>query len=165
MQTWPRNSCGNLELAIELSNLNLGRWCIAGAPILLLISLYGLQGLLSERAHRADVLARGVDANAHVTKSLGPSAVEVRWTDVNGRERSDTSWVGKPFAREGVGKVVKSRHLTDAIERVILSEASERERVNSLWISSYLGFAGVTEFIRIAIGGIAVSSLLSERQR
>src|SRR5690349_21272564 len=112
-------------------------WRLAGAPLLLLFSLYGLYGHLTERAHRNDVLARGTLAQARVIRSLGVDTVEVQWTSADGRERSATSWVGKPFARQSIGKAVAIKYVATATgEPVILSEVAERERINSWWISS-----------------------------
>ena len=128
-------------------------WRLTGAPLLLVVSLYGLYGHLTERAHRNNVLAHGTNAQARVIRSLGIDTVEVQWTDADGREHFATSWVGKPFARQAIGKAVAIKYLAaEAGHPVILSEAAERERFNSWWINSNLGVAGIMTTICIVIG-------------
>jgi hypothetical protein len=133
--------------------INAGWWRLAGAPLLLLISIYGLYGHVMERQHRHDVLARGEEAKARVVRSSGVESVVVAWTDASGRERSAETWVGKPFARQGIGDTVTIKYLPGAdIEPVILSEAAERERVNEWWIWTNLGVAVAMAVLCTVIG-------------
>ena len=123
--------------------INWGWWVLAGPTLLLLFSIYGLYDHLAERSHRNDVLARGMQAQARVVRAFGYEGVVVQWTDDDGRERSATSWVGKPFARQSIGKTVTIKYLRGSTrEPVILSEAAERERVNAWWVNQNLAMAG-----------------------
>jgi hypothetical protein len=70
---------------------NMSLWRLAGAPVLLLISLYGLYGHVMERQHRNDALARGEEVKARVVRSSGVESVVVTWTDASGRECSAVS--------------------------------------------------------------------------
>jgi hypothetical protein len=144
--------------------INMSRWRLAGAPLLLLISLYGLYGHVMERQHRRDVLAHGEEANARVVYSSGVESVVVAWTDATGRKRSAEAWVGKPFARQGIGETVTIKYLpgVDA-EPVILSEAAERERVNEWWIWTNLGVAIATALLCTVIGFFMVIGARSRR--
>src|SRR5262249_46765321 len=128
------------------------------------ISLYGLYGHVMERQHRNDVLARGEEAKARVVRSSGVESVVVTWTDASGRERSAETWVGKPFARQGVGNTVTIKYLPGADpEPVILSEAAERERVNEWWIRTNLGGAIATALLCAVIGFFMVMGARSRR--
>ena len=142
----------------------MSSWRLAGAPLLLIISLYGLYGHEMERQHRNDVLARGVEATARVVERTGVESVIVRWTDASGHERSAESWVGKPFARQGVGANVTIKYLPgDDPEPVILSEATERERVNEWWIRADLGVATAMTLVCVLIGIFMVMGARSRR--
>jgi hypothetical protein len=143
---------------------NMSSWQLAGAPILLLISLYGRYGHVMERQHRSDALARGEEAKARVVRSSGVESVVVTWTDASGRERSAEAWVGKPFARQGIGETVMIKYLPGAdAEPVILSEAAERERVNEWWIRTNLGVAIATALLCAVIGFFMVTGARSRR--
>jgi hypothetical protein len=143
---------------------NMSLWRLAGAPLLLLISLYGLYGHVMERQHRNDALARGEEAKARVVRSSGVESVVVTWTDSSGRERRAESWVGKPFARQGVGDTVTIKYLPGAdSEPVIVSEAAERERVNEWWIWTNLGVAVAMALLCAVIGFFMVMGARSRR--
>jgi hypothetical protein len=145
--------------------INMSWWRLAGAPLLLLISFYGLYGHVMERQHRHNVLAHGVEAKARVVRSSGVESVVVTWTDAGGRERSAQTWVGKPFARQGVGETVTIKYLPGAhSEPVIPSEAAERERVNEWWIRTNLGVAIAMALLCTVIGILIAMGARSRRR-
>jgi hypothetical protein len=73
-------------------------WCLAGLPLLLLISLFGLYSHGMERQHRHEVLTHGTQANARLIKSSGPDSVLITWTDLTGRPNPDYASSLKKFA-------------------------------------------------------------------
>lgn len=109
-----------------------------GAALLLAIGLFLIRDALDERRNRVDLLAHGRDAQALVTQAAGPESVLVEWTGKNGKQLGAESRTGKPFARTQVGRMVPIKYDPDGLirEPVILSEASERERINTFWIQS-----------------------------
>jgi hypothetical protein len=131
-------------------------WCLAGLPLLLLISLFGVYSHWMERQHRYEVLTHGTQANARLIKSSGPDSVLITWTDLTGRPRTVEAWTGKPFARLAhAGQEVAIKYIPDsAVEPVILSEAAERDRVDAWWIGSNTWMATAMTIICAVIGGI-----------
>lgn len=109
-----------------------------GAALLLVTSLFLIRDALDERQNRVDLLAHGRDTQARVTQSAGPESVLIEWTDETGKQLRAESRTGKPFARTHVGRMVAIKYDPDGLirEPLILSEASERERVNTFWIQS-----------------------------
>jgi hypothetical protein len=146
---------------MTMSRMSL--WRIAGAPLLVIISLYGLAGHMLERRHRVEVVAHGREAEAQVVKSSGLESVLVKWTDSSGQHRTADAWTGKPFARQArAGQRVAIRYDADqAMEPVILSEAAERERVNAWWISADLGVAIAMTVICLVVGVLMLAGARS----
>lgn len=98
-------------------------WRLAGVPLLLLISVYGLYSHAMERQHRIQVLTHGSQTDARIVKSSGIESVRVAWTDSSGQPRTADAWTGKPLARLArAGQVVAIKYLPGAtLGPVILS--------------------------------------------
>jgi hypothetical protein len=111
----------------------------AGGAVLVVINLYQLYGVIGEQWDRADVIARGRDAQARVVRATGLDSVLIEWTDEGGRQLSAESRSGRPFARSNPGTTVAIKYDPASIrEPVILSEVPERERVNAFGLQSSL---------------------------
>jgi hypothetical protein len=111
----------------------------AGGVVLLIIGLYNICDAVRERSDRSDVIAHGNDAQAHVLRATGLESVLIEWTDQNGKPLTTDSKVGKPFARTSSGATVAIKYDPQAVRGpVILSQAEERERINSFWLRSSL---------------------------
>ncbi len=138
-------------------------WQLAGAPLLVIISLYSLYGHVTERQHRHEIIAHGKEAEARVVRSSGVDSVIVEWDDSNGARKTAEAWTGKPFARLArVGQGVAIKYDTaSALEPVILSEAAERERINDWWINSNLAVAIAMTVICGLIGGFMLAGARS----
>jgi hypothetical protein len=134
-------------------------WGFGGAPLLLLISLYGLYSHITERQHRHEVMTRGTQADARVVKSSGIVSVLVAWTDSTGRQTTAEAWTGKPFARSaGAGQAVAIMYIPEStLEPVILSEASERERINEWWTTANIGLAIAMTMVCAVVAGIMLA--------
>ena len=127
----------------------------AGGAVLLLISLYQVYGVISERWDRSDVLARGRDAQARVVGATGLEAVLIEWTDEGGRQLKAQSKTGKVFARTSSGRTVPIKYDPASIrEPVILSEVAERERSDAFWLRSSL-------FVIAAVAAICATAAVS----
>lgn len=134
---------------------------IAGAPILLAISLATGYAHLQEKIDRHIVLTEGRDAPALMRGALSTHSVAVEWMDAKGDVRTGQAWTGKPFARQfreqspAAGKSVQIKYVDDpGLAPVIISEAAERERVNNWWISSSIGMSIVSSAICAALAFI-----------
>jgi hypothetical protein len=134
-------------------------WRFAGAPLLLLISLYGLYSHGMERQHRHEVMTHGTQATARVVKSSGIESVRITWTNLGGRPQTADAWTGKPLARLArAGQDVAIKYVPEStLEPVILSEAAERDRVNEWWIESNAWVAIAMTIICAIIGGIVLA--------
>ena len=136
-----------------------------GAPLLLIVVLFMLDGHLAEQRDRRLVLSSGQTASAIIHEPSGLEYVTVTWTDGAGRQRTSTAWTGKPFARQFRERQNKAAQ-REAIEYVantrvapvILSEAAERQRVNTWWIYDSLGMALISGVLTAALLLAAVKS-------
>ena len=93
--------------------------------------------------HRVEVLANGKDARASLQRVLDNESVIVDWRDHAGAPRTGRAYTGKSFARAGNRQNIAIKYDANfVLEPVILSEASERDRINgwmittSLWVAS-----------------------------
>ena len=70
------------------------------------------------------------------------------------------AWTGKPFARLArAGQDVAIKYVLEStLEPVILSEATERDRVNEWWIASNAAVAIAMAIICAVIGGIVLTA-------
>jgi len=129
-------------------------WRFIGAPLLLIVSLYGLYGSMVDRRDRNDVVVHGKAAQARVVQSSGLESVLVVWTDSAGARRTGQAWTGKPFARQAqAGQEVAIKYKGDpALQPVILSQAPERERVNAWWTNANAAAAVAMTLVCVVIG-------------
>jgi len=134
-------------------------WRSAGAPLLLVISLYGLYGHVAEREHRHEIIAHGREAEARVLMSAGAESVLIEWDDSSGTRKMAATWTGKPFARlarPGQGVAIKY-DTASALEPVILSEVAERDRVNDWWINANIAMAVAMTIVCVVIGALMLA--------
>ena len=136
-----------------------------GAPLLLILVLFMIDGHLAEQRDRRLVLSGGQTAFAVVHEPSGLEYVTVTWTDGAGRQRTSTAWTGKPFARQfrerrnNAEQQETIKYVADTrVAPVILSEAAERQRVNTWWIYDSLGMALISGVLTAALLLAAVKS-------
>ena len=136
-----------------------------GAPLLLIVVLFMLDGHLAEQRDRRLVLSSGQTASAIIHEPSGLEYVTVTWTDGAGRQRTSNAWTSKPFARQFREKRNKTeqreaiKYVADTrVSPVILSEAAERQRVNTWWIYDSLGMALISGVLTAALLLAAVKS-------
>jgi hypothetical protein len=115
-----------------------------GPPILLLASLYLLYGNVRERQQREDVINHGEEAQASIKRLPGrPGAVIIEWTARDYGLRTAEAWAGKSFLRDArPGQLVTIKYIQNsAVEPVIVSELTTRERENRWLIRTSAGVA------------------------
>jgi hypothetical protein len=100
-----------------------------------------------------------------VVSKSGIESVVLQWADADGHKGIAESWVGKPFAQRSVGDTVAIKYLPGSRrEAVILSEAAERDRVNTWWINANLAVAGAMSIICTVFGIMVMSVRRSGRK-